>query len=100
MTPELVTTMYKLIFTPAYEKLAVKWLRKHPDLAAKYDKTIQLVELNPFHNSLRLHQLEGSMKDFYSVSIDMKNRIIIDLYIEGETVILLKIGDHAIYKNK
>lgn len=100
MILDQVATMYKLIFTPAYEKLAIKWLRKHSDLASKYDKTIQLLELNPFHNSLRLHQLEGSMKDFYSISIDMKNRIIIDLYIDGETVILLKIGDHAIYRNK
>ncbi len=92
MILSLTTTMYKLIFTPAYEKLAVKWLRKHSDLAVKYDKTIQLLELNPFHNSLRLHQLEGAMKDFYLISIDMKQRIIIDLYIEGEMVILLKIG--------
>ena len=92
--------MYKLIFTSAYEKLAEKWLRKHPDLIDKYDKTIQLLELNPFHNSLRLHPLEGTMKDFHSVSIDMKQRIIIDLYIEGQTIILLKIGDHALYKKK
>ena len=95
-----ITTMYKLVFTPAYEKSAIKWLTKHPDLADKYDKIIQLLELNPFHNSLRLHQLEGTMKDFHSVSIDMKQRIIIDLYIEGATVILLKIGDHALYKKR
>ncbi len=92
--------MYKVIFTKAYDKLSEKWLRKHPDLLDKYDKTIQLLELNPFHNSLRLHPLEVTMKDFYSVSIDMKQRIIIDLYIEGQTIILLKIGDHALYKKK
>lgn len=90
--------MYKLIFTPEYEKLAEKWLKKHPNLMDKYDKTIQLLELNPFHNSLRLHSLKGNMKNFYSISIDMKQRIIIDLYVEGQTIILLKIGYHSIYK--
>lgn len=92
--------MYKLIFTEAYEKLAEKWLRKHQNLVDKYDKTIQLLELNPFHNSLRLHPLSGVMKDFYSVSIDMQQRVIIDLYIEDHSIILLKIGDRALYKKK
>jgi mRNA-degrading endonuclease YafQ of YafQ-DinJ toxin-antitoxin module len=92
--------VYKLIFTPTYDKLAEKWLKKHPDLQDKYYKTIQLLELNPYHNSLRLHNLDGTMKKFHSVSIDMRQRIIIDLHFEGDTIILLKIGDHSIYKKK
>jgi len=90
--------MYKIIITDSYQKLVEKWLKKHPDLKLKYYNTIQLLELNPFHNSLRLHKLKGEMSEFFSVSIDMKYRIIIDFIIDGTNIIPLVIGDHTIYK--
>lgn len=90
--------MYQIIFTESYTKLAEKWIKKHPDLKQKYYNTIQLLELNPFHNSLRLHKLQGSLSELFSVSIDMKYRIIIDFVIEDSKIIPLNIGDHDIYK--
>ncbi len=92
--------MYKLIFTDSYNKVLTKWLKKHPDLKPRYATTIQLLELNPHHNSLRLHKLQGKLSDFYSVSIDIKNRIIIDFVIQDNQIILLNIGNHDIYKAK
>ena len=56
------------------------------------------LEINPFHNSLRLHKLNGTISEFYSVSIDMKYRIIIDFVIENNKIIPLNIGDHNLYK--
>lgn len=90
--------MYKIIFTESYLKLVAKWIKKHPDLKDKYYNTIQLLEINPYHNSLRLHKLQGSLSEFYSVSIDMKYRVIIDFTIENHQIIPLNIGDHGIYK--
>jgi mRNA-degrading endonuclease YafQ of YafQ-DinJ toxin-antitoxin module len=90
--------MYEVMFTEAYTKLAEKWVKKHPDLRNKYYNVIQLLEINPFHNSLRLHKLKGAISDFYSVSIDMKYRIIIDFIIQDNKIIPLNIGDHGIYK--
>lgn len=90
--------MYEVVFTEAYIKLAEKWVKKHPDLRNKYYNVIELLEINPFHNSLRLHKLKGTISDFYSVSIDMKYRIIIDFIIEDNRIIPLNIGDHGIYK--
>lgn len=90
--------MYQIIFTESYTKLAEKWIKKHPDLKQKYYNTIQLLELNPFHNSLRLHKLQGSLSELFSVSIDMKYRVIIDFIIEDNKIIPLNIGDHDIYK--
>lgn len=92
--------MYKLIFTDSYTKLLHKWLKKHPDLKARYVTTIQLLELNPYHNSLRLHKLQGKLSEFYSVSIDIKNRIIIDFIVQDSQIILLNIGNHDIYRAK
>lgn len=90
--------MYEIIFTTSYRKIAEKWVQKHPDLKTKYYNTIQMLEINPFHNSLRLHKLRGEISEFYSVSIDMKYRILIDFIIENNRIILLHIGDHTIYK--
>lgn len=90
--------MYEIIFTETYMKIAGKWIKKHPDLKAKYYNTIEMLEINPFHNSLRLHKLKGVSSNFYSVSIDMKYRIIIDFIIEDNKIIPLNIGDHSIYK--
>lgn len=45
--------MYKLIFTESYEKRVRAFLKKHGNLKSQYEKTLQLLELNPYHPSLR-----------------------------------------------
>ena len=86
--------MYKLVQTDKYKKKVVKFLKKHRNLISKYEKTIFLLEQNPFHPSLRLHKLKGDLKEFYSVSIDMEYRIIIDFIIIDYRIILIDIGSH------
>ena len=86
--------MYEIIFTKKYEKKAKKFLKKHQDLKKKYEKTILLLKSNPFHPSLRLHKLKGTLSEFYSVSIDMEYRIIVDFIIIDEKIILIDVGNH------
>jgi len=86
--------MYEIIFTKKYEKKAKKFLKKHQDLKKKYKKTILLLKSNPFHPSLRLHKLKGTLSEFYSVSIDMEYRIIVDFIIIDEKIILIDLGNH------
>ncbi len=90
---------YKIIQTESYLKKLKKFIKKHPDVLDRYIKTIELLELNPYHPSLRLHKLQGTIKEYYSVSITMKYRIVIDFIIENEKIILLDIGSHQeVYK--
>ena len=86
--------MYRIDFSEKYEKKAKKFFKKHQNLKDKYIKTLKLLSLNPFHPSLRLHKLKGELKEFYSVSIDMEYRIIIDIIIIDERIILIDIGPH------
>jgi mRNA-degrading endonuclease YafQ of YafQ-DinJ toxin-antitoxin module len=86
--------MYSLVFTESYTRRAVRFLRKHPDLRAAYGKTMELLELNPFHPSLRLHKLKGRLSDLHSVSINLSYRITIEFLIEGRTIIPVAIGSH------
>ena len=82
--------MYKLIFTDSYEERARKFLKKHPDLKNQYEKTLKLMELNPYHPSLRLHKFS----ELFSVSINMQYRISIDFQIEDDKIIPIDVGDH------
>jgi len=50
---------YKIIFTKSYTKIAITFFKSQPDLIGQYEKTLKLLELNPFHPSLRLHSLKG-----------------------------------------
>ena len=86
--------MYKLIETKVYIKKLKKFLKKHPDMIKKYEKTVFLLENNPFHPSLRLHKLQGDKKEFYSVSLDMQYRIILDFIIIENKIFLIDIGTY------
>lgn len=90
--------MYEIKFSESYEKRAIKFLKKHKDIYPQYEKTIELLQHNPHHSSLRLHKLQGKMATFSSVSINMKYRIIIDFIIVDEVIFLIDIGSHdAVY---
>lgn len=52
---------------------------------------------NPFHPSIRLHKLGGKLKDFWSISLDMKYRIIFKTRDDG-VVLFITVGTHAIYE--
>ena len=72
---------YCLGFTESYSKRAAMWLKRHPDLRQQYLKTLQLLELNPFHPSLRLHALSGRLQGIHAVSINLSYRITLELLV-------------------
>lgn len=91
--------MYQLVFTPSYEKRVVRFLKKHSDIKKQYTKTIQLMEVDPFHPSLRIHQLSGKLKDLHSISINISYRISVEFMVKNKQIILVSIGTHdEVYK--
>ena len=86
--------MIEIRFAEGYEKKAIKFFKKHKDLYPQYKKTIEILSQNPYHPSLRLHKLQGKLSDFHSISINMKYRIVLDLIIKNDVVILIDIGSH------
>ena len=77
---------YRLIYPESYIKRARKFLKKHPEIHRQYRKTLELLELNPYHPSLRLRSLHGRMSGLSSVSINISYRIVIELIIEGDEI--------------
>jgi len=93
--------MFKLLFPESYEEKARKFLKKHPELKNQYSKTLKLLELNPYHPSLRLHQFKISSFEGYSISINLSYRISLEFIIKAKEIILVNIGDHQdIYGKK
>lgn len=89
---------WALVFTESYDRRAARWLKRHPDLRQQYLKTLQLLEANPYHPSLRLHTLSGRLAGVHSVSINLSYRITLELLIQDERIIPVNVGDHdAVY---
>lgn len=59
-------------------------------------KAETLFRENSFHPSLRLHKLKGKLDGLWSISIDMKYRIIFKP-LENGVILFISIGAHAIY---
>lgn len=76
-----------LVFTDQYNRRAAKFLRRHPELRRQYLKTLQLLEANPFHPSLRLHALNGKWQGLHSMSINLSYRITLELLIQDGQII-------------
>lgn len=85
---------FKLIFPAPYQKREKVFLRKHPDLRARYYKTLLLLERDPTHPSLRLHSLKGRLTGLHSISISMRYRITLELELRDRDIVLINIGSH------
>ena len=85
---------YKLIYPESYIRRARKFIKRHPDLLNQYSKTLELLEINPHHPSLRLHPLKGKLAGLHSVSINISYRITLEMVISEQEIILVNIGSH------
>jgi len=82
--------LYSSKFAREYRKLPLK-IKK---IAEEKEK---IFRKNPFDPRLKTHKLKGSLKDFFSFSIDQKYRIIFE-FIGSDTVWFHSVGEHSIYK--
>lgn len=78
-----------------------KFAREYRRLPLKIKKMAeekeQIFRKNPFDLRLRTHKLKGSLKDFFSFSIDQKHRIIFE-FTDSGIVWFHSVGEHSIYK--
>jgi mRNA-degrading endonuclease YafQ of YafQ-DinJ toxin-antitoxin module len=89
---------WQLVFTEQYNRRAARFLKRNPALENQYAKTLELLELNPHHPSLRLHALAGRLTGLHSVSINLRYRITLELIITEHEIVLINVGDHdAVY---
>lgn len=87
--------MFKLIFTESYLKKEKLFLNRHAELIEKYKNILRLLELNPYHPSLKLHKLQGKFKDKYAISLTYSYRIILSFTVIENEILLIDIGSHG-----
>jgi len=88
--------VFQLVFTDRFRQIESRFLRRHPEVRRQYDKTLELLEANPFHPSLRLHPLKGRLAALHSVSINLSYRITLELLVEDERIIPVTVGSHDV----
>jgi len=86
---------FRILYTESYIKKAAKFINRHPDLLLQYEKTLKLLEINPFHPSLRLHRLKGTLSELHSVSINISYRITLEFIMDDKTLIPVNVGKHG-----
>ncbi|MEN9375498.1 MAG: hypothetical protein RL710_655 [Pseudomonadota bacterium] len=96
MSGDSTKLTYTLLFTQQYNRRAARFLKRHPDLRQQYLKTLQVLEANPAHPSLRLHPLRGKLDGLHSVSINLSYRITLELLIQDLQIIPVNVGDHDV----
>jgi len=85
---------FRILYTPGYNRRAARFLKKHPELLPHYEKTLKLLEIDPFHPSLRLHRLKGPLTELHSVSINISYRVTLELVLQDRQIIPVDIGSH------
>ena len=85
---------YKLVFPQSYIRRARKFLKKYPEIHGQYRKALELLELDPYHPSLRPHSLQGELSGLSSVSINISYRIVLELIIDDNEILFINIGKH------
>lgn len=87
---------FKIFYSPEFKKD----YKKLP-LAVREQLKIKgvLFEVNPFHSRLRTHKLTGKLHGLWAFAVDFRHRAIFEFLDEGE-ILLLRIGDHSIYRKK
>jgi len=85
---------FRLVFTEEYTRRATAFIKKHPELKTQYAKTLELLENNPYHPSLRLHALVGRLQGLHAVSINLSYRLILHLMLLEQEIVLVDVGSH------
>ena len=80
-------------FSPFVNKQLSKIKQKDRKLADRIEKQLTLFTSNSKHPSLRLHKIDHSNKDIWSISITMGIRMLYTI-IEEDTAYFFDIGNH------
>ena len=65
-----------------------------PTISVNHLKTLLLLEANPHHPSLRLHPLSGRLAGLHSISINLAQRITLELLVRDQTIVVVNVGSH------
>jgi mRNA-degrading endonuclease YafQ of YafQ-DinJ toxin-antitoxin module len=86
----------RLLRSQAFVRAARKAIKKSPRLAGELAATLEALEQDAFHPSLRTHKLKGKLEGIWACSAGYDLRVLFRLvtHAEVEAILLLTVGDH------
>jgi addiction module RelE/StbE family toxin len=85
--------MIELILEAPFLRILKKWRKKHPELIERFQQKLILFINEPFHPSLKTHNLSGNFAGYWAISINYEHRLIIK-FLSDTKVLLIDIGTH------
>lgn len=78
-------------------RAARKAIKKNPQLAGELAATLEALERDAFHPSLRTHKLKGKLEGTWASSAGYDIRVLFRFvtHNEAEAILLLTVGGHA-----
>lgn len=88
--------MIRVRFTVSFVR-QMKRLEK--DLFSEVVEKVELFKNEKNHSLLKVHKLHGPLSDFYSFSVNYKNRVVFEYAPRNKKEAWLHfVGDHDVYK--
>jgi mRNA-degrading endonuclease YafQ of YafQ-DinJ toxin-antitoxin module len=90
--------MFVLKFSKSVSKSIKKYIKGNSKLEKSFIKTLEILRLNPFHNSLNTHKVDTKRnKDVWSSRINGDWRVawIFDEETKSAIIICVEIGTHS-----
>ncbi|HOC53546.1 MAG TPA: type II toxin-antitoxin system mRNA interferase toxin, RelE/StbE family [Candidatus Pacearchaeota archaeon] len=84
-----------ILYSNSFKQRFLKLTKNIADIAIEKEK---IFRENPFHPSLRLHELKGNLNGLWSISVNLKYRIIFK-YMKNGDILFISIGKHDIYRD-
>jgi addiction module RelE/StbE family toxin len=85
--------MIEILWDEPFRRILTKWKKKHPDLISKFEAKLTLFSSEPFHPSLKTHNLSGNLKDYWALSITYEYRLVFK-FVDENKALLIDIGTH------
>lgn len=90
--------MRTLIWEKSFKRAFKRIVRKNPQLEDKILVVLEVLENDPFANSLKSHKLRGQLDGLWACSVEYDCRIIYtfeqDSDSDNEIILLIDIGTH------
>ena len=90
--------MRTLIWDKSFKRAFKRIVRKNPQLEDKILAVLELLENEPFANSLKSHKLRGQLDGLWACSVEYDCRIIYtfdqDSDSDNQIILLIDIGSH------
>ncbi len=86
--------MFTLVWTPRFTRTAEKFVKRPPELRAKFAGVLRDLEHDPFQPHLKFHCLGGKLQGMQAVSLTESYRVTLTVAISDRDIVLLDVGSH------